>query len=206
MNTMLNLYRQKIFYPLMNRRLGADGVRQLRRKVLSTACGAVLEIGFGSGLNLDCYPDHVRAITAIDPGPASSVPPCAGRQVCLQAMSAESMQFPDNCFDSVVSAFTLCSIADLAAALDEIRRVLKPGGQFIFLEHGKSPNRWVAALQDLFNPFYNTLACGCNVNRDILKMIAASGLRVRSSRSVQYPFLISGLYFYGTAVKPGGSC
>lgn len=200
------LYREKYFYRAMNKRLGTDQVQELRRDLLAQASGDVLEIGFGSGLNLPCYPDHIRAITAIDVCRVESIPPHPRIEVDFRTMSAETLEFPDSSFTTVVSTFTLCSIPHPQAALREIRRVLKPNGKFLFLEHGKSPNRWVAGLQTLVNPLYVMFACGCNVNRDMLGLIAASGLSIETPKTTRSAYPISGLYFSGVAAKSGALC
>ncbi len=198
---MSSFYATKIFMPLMNRRLGSRAIRHLRRETLSGVYGDILEIGFGSGLNLDCYPAQVCSIRAVDVLPAQVFSAACSIRVCYQTMSAENLNFPDASFDSVVSTFTLCSIPNVEAALREIARVLKPQGTFFFLEHGKSQNQLIAGLQKLLDPLYNLLACGCNVNRDVLKLIADSGLTLQSFQQQQYGFPISGLYFSGRAVK-----
>lgn len=203
---MMSFYRQKIFAPLMSKRLGNEKVKRLRREVLSTACGKILEIGFGSGLNLDCYPATVRSITAIDITPFVTQQDVPTIQVDHRIMSAEKLTFPDSSFDTVVSTFTLCSIPDVNAALNEICRVLRPQGKYIFLEHGKSPDRCIAALQNLLNPFYHLLADGCNVNRDMLQLISAGSLSIKTSRIDQCGLPFSGLYFSGVALKTGVPC
>jgi ubiquinone/menaquinone biosynthesis C-methylase UbiE len=203
---MWNYYREAFFYPLMQKRLGNEKVRSLRQEVLASAQGEVLEIGFGSGTNLDCYPDSIQAIHAIDIPPFKYPNFQTGIKLDLVPMSAEAMAFPDAVFDSVVSTFTLCSIPDVEAALKEIHRVLKPKGVFLFLEHGKSPNRCIAAMQCLLNPFYRLLACGCNVNRDMLQIISSSGLSLKSTRTALYGLPFSGFYFSGIATKAGDLC
>lgn len=203
---MLNYYNEKIFYRLMNQRLGQENITQLRRELLSSAGGEILEIGFGTGLNLACYPNRVHSLTAIDVCRFEPNFPCTAIQLRRLEMSAEAMTFPDDSFDTVVSTFTLCSIPQVQAALREIQRVLKPGGKFLFLEHGKSPNRLIAGLQNLANPFYNLLACGCNVNRDMVHTISASGLCVQSVKTGGSSLLISGFYLSGIATKTGAPC
>lgn len=203
---MADFYVAKIFYPLMNRRLGSERVLRLRRAVLAQVRGAVLEIGVGSGINLACYPPGVESLTAIDVPPLHHSIAPSSIPIRRHCMSAESLAFPSSSFDSVVSTFTLCSILDVAAALQEITRVLKPQGRFFFLEHGKSPDRCIAAVQRLLNPFYNLLACGCNVNRDMLKIIAASGLTLQSVNMDLCGLPFSGLYYSGIAAKKGDTC
>jgi ubiquinone/menaquinone biosynthesis C-methylase UbiE len=200
---MTSSYKAKIYYPLMKRSIGDEETGELRRRFLAQASGDVLEIGFGSGLNLPYYPDSIDAITAIDP---NEVPiESTGRPaVHFERMSAGALRFEANRFDCVVSAFTLCSVAELRLVLNEIKRVLKPGGRFLFLEHGKSWFPAAVALQTLANPFYRVLACGCRVNRDILSAITGSGLQISTVDLIHIPHLpISGYYYLGSAVKTG---
>lgn len=198
---MTSSYKAKIYYPLMKRSIGDAETGELRRRFLAQASGDVLEIGFGSGLNLPYYPDSIDAITAIDPNevPVEST----GRPaVHFERMSAGALHFDAGRFDCVVSAFTLCSVADMALVLREIQRVLKPGGRFLFLEHGKSWFPAAAVLQTLANPFYRLLACGCRVNRDMLSAIAGSGLQISTVERIRIRRLpVSGYYYLGSAVK-----
>lgn len=203
---MLNYYNEKIFCRLMNQSLGQESITQMRRELLANAGGEVLEIGFGTGLNLPCYPERVRSVTAIDVCHFEARIPPAKIQLRRLEMSAEAMTFPDDSFDTVVSTFTLCSIPRVQAALREIQRVLKPGGAFLFLEHGKSPNLLIAGLQNLANPLYNLLARGCNVNRNMIRTISASGLCVQRVKTGGSSWLIAGYYLSGIATKTGAPC
>jgi ubiquinone/menaquinone biosynthesis C-methylase UbiE len=202
---MSKIYFNEVFIPLMNRRLGSSQIQKLRREILADVCGSVLEIGFGSGLNLDCYPVHINSITAIDVFSPRIAQPFSRIRVNHQVMSAENLAFPDNCFDSVVSTFTLCSISKIDAALMEIARVLKPHGRFFFLEHGRSDDHSISWFQDLLNPMYNIMACGCNVNRDLKNIIATNGLRFQFFNQQIYGSPITGSYFSGIATNKGTS-
>ena len=196
----MSIYSKSTFYRLMNLRLGSPKVGVLRRETLAPAKGKVLEIGFGSGLNLPHYPGHIKEITAIDPTPmpvdrsGNSVSPT------VLTMSAEKMDFQDRTFDTVVCTFTLCSIAQPSAALLEVSRVLKPDGRLLFIEHGKSANPFIAGLQHLTNPLYRRIAFGCNVNRDMVNLLTENGFKIEKLKIVHTCYPISGIYFYGTAV------
>lgn len=203
---MIKYYNDKIFYRLMDHRLGQKKITRLRQELLAKADGDVLEIGFGTGLNLKYYPDRVRSLTAIDSHRLDRNFPQTGINLHWLEMSAETMTLADNSFDTVVSTFTLCSIPHVQTALDEIHRVLRPGGSFLFLEHVKSPNPIIASLQELANPLYNLLACGCNVNRDMEQTITASRLCLQSLNTAGSALLLSGFYLSGTAVKIGALC
>lgn len=199
---MISFYRKKIFFPMMNSSLGNPQTGGLRSQLLAQACGSILEIGFGSGLNLPYYPDSVRSITAVDPVQFDLASLRPNFEIHFKQMASENLQFNEATFDTVVCSFTLCSVADTAQTLSEIRRVLKPGGRFLFLEHSISWVKPMAWVQHLANPFYNLLACGCNVNRDIPEIVARSGLKIESMRHVRvWRQPISGFYYLGSAVK-----
>lgn len=159
------------------------GVRQLRRWAVSGARGRVLEIGVGTGLNLQYYRE-AETVHAIDPDDASLkralARPCADNpaDVTLYAAIAESLPFPDASFDNVVGTLVFCTIPDPARALAEVRRVLKPGGRFRIAEHVRTPNRIVAAAQDAVTPAWKRIAGGCHLNRDTLALVRAAGFNV----------------------------
>jgi ubiquinone/menaquinone biosynthesis C-methylase UbiE len=149
-----------------------------RRELLASAHGDVVEIGFGTGLNLPYYPKGVHKLTAVDPNPgmhrlAQKRIKQTGIEVDQQVVSGERLPFKDNCFDCAVSTFTLCSIADVDQALREVYRVLKPGGQFLFLEHGLSPEPSVQKWQRRLNWLHMRLANGCHLDRNMRELVAA---------------------------------
>ncbi len=157
------------------------GYAKLRQRFLQPLAGEVLELGFGSGLNLPHYPDAVTAIYAVDPALVgrklaaqrvadSSIP------VAYAGLEGETLQLDDSSVDAVLSTWTLCTIPDLPKALAEVRRVLRPGGQLHFLEHGLSADPKVARWQHRLNPLQKRFAGGCHLNRPIPDMVAASGL------------------------------
>jgi ubiquinone/menaquinone biosynthesis C-methylase UbiE len=163
--------------------LGSDQCSAERRRALAAARGDVLEIGFGTGLNLAHYPATVTNLTIVDP--AELLPArvrdriaAAPFPVTSARFDAERLPFDDARFDTIASTWTLCSIPDPVAALREVRRVLKPAGRFLFLEHGRSDDAGVARWQDRWNPIQRVVACGCNVNRPIDRVIADAGLVV----------------------------
>jgi SAM-dependent methyltransferase len=148
----------------------------LRREALAGVSGEILEIGFGTGLNLPHYPSSVRRIRAIDPNPGMSK--LAQRRAAasdvaveMSVVGGESLPFSDATFDCVVSTWTLCSIADAPRALGEVHRVLKPGGRFIFLEHGRSADPAVQRWQRRLNPIQRVLADGCRLDLDVPALV-----------------------------------
>jgi len=178
----MGFYQQTIFPRMMEWALGTETCSAERRRTLADARGEVLEIGFGTGLNLPQYPPSAIAkLTIVDPAellPERVVARIAAAPFPVEhaRLDAERLPFDDARFDTVVSTWTLCSIPDPVAALREVRRVLRPEGRFLFLEHGLSERPWVARAQHLWNPIQKVIACGCNVDRRIDQVIAASGL------------------------------
>jgi ubiquinone/menaquinone biosynthesis C-methylase UbiE len=154
-----------------------------RQKAIALAHGVVLEIGVGSGLNLALYGPAVGAVCAIDPS-AELLRVAAERRtgaavpVSLARASAERLPFSDAVFDTVVTTWTLCSIRDPLAALIETRRVLKPGGRLVFVEHGLAPEPAVARWQIRLTPCWKHIAGGCHLDRRIDGLIGAAGFRL----------------------------
>ena len=180
----MGLYAKYIFPYLLDWSLGFPAMGEYRRRTLEPARGATLEIGFGTGLNLPHYPPAVTHLTVIDSENmrralverriAECPIPVARMQMDVQG----HLPFANHSFDSVVSTMTLCSIENPAPALAEIRRVLKPEGQFIFLEHGRSDDPDLARWQDRLNPLQKINGAGCNMNRRIDDVITAGGFEI----------------------------
>ena len=157
-------------------------IGRMRQKVVPLAQGRVLEVGLGTGLNMPHYDTaRVTRITGLDP--ALELQPRARRRieasgldVDLLALSAERIPRPDASFDTVVVTYSLCTIPDPLAALQEMRRVLAPGGSLLFCEHGRAPDAAVARWQDRLQGLWGPLAGGCHLNRDIPALLHAAGL------------------------------
>lgn len=179
----MGLYSLHIFPRLMDWVMSGKEFQRLRKGLLEDVRGAVLEIGFGTGLNLPHYPRNILSLSIVDPVrilPDRVAARAASVSFPLypQHVTAEKLPYHDHQFDSVVSTWTLCTIADPVKALQEVRRVLKPTGHFLFLEHGRSNDEKVAAWQDRLNPIQNIIGCGCNLNRRIDKLVEQSGLQI----------------------------
>jgi ubiquinone/menaquinone biosynthesis C-methylase UbiE len=179
----LGIYHHYLFPWLLDLAMASPMLREPRSRTLAPARGRVLEIGFGTGRNLTHYPPTVKRIEAIDPDPdldRLSLPRIAHAAIAVDFhhLNAEHLPFEDARFDTVVSTFTLCSIPDVVHALGEVRRVLKPGGQFLFLEHGRSPDASVARWQDRLNRAWMPLAGGCHLNRPMRELITDAGLEI----------------------------
>lgn len=171
-------YARVVFPRLCDLVLNTPVVRRARQAALAPAFGNVLEIGFGTGLNLPHYPPGVRRVTALDPNEGMHR---LARQRIRRArvrvdscvVSGEHLPFPDNSFDCVVSTFTLCSIDQVQLAIAEAWRVLGAGGRFVFLEHGLSPDPTVQKWQRRLNWLEMLLAGGCHLDRDMQQLVSA---------------------------------
>lgn len=179
----MGFYCEHIFPRLMEWVMAGEEFYRLRRELLASSRGCVLELGIGTGLNLPHYPETVTELHAVDP--AQLLPKTIAARsarlsfpVRLQKGTAETLPHADQRFDYVVSTWTLCTIPNPVLALQEVGRVLKPGGRFLFLEHGRSDNRTIAAWQDRLNPIQNVIGCGCNLNRQIDQLMTQAGLRI----------------------------
>lgn len=188
----MGLYADFIFPRLLELALGGRLPMERRRQALAEARGDVLEIGFGTGLNLTCYPAGVSKLTLLDP--ATHLPRKVARRVAQSGLNVElahldaaTLPFDSARFDTVVSTWTLCTIPDVAAALLELRRVLKPSGQFLFLEHGRSADPKTAQRQDRWNGVQRVIGCGCNLNRPIDTLIRTAGLEIDHLERFQMP-------------------
>ncbi|HEY7179917.1 MAG TPA: class I SAM-dependent methyltransferase [Blastocatellia bacterium] len=180
----MGFYAKYIFPRSLDLSAGSREFGEYRRRALEPARGETLEIGFGTGLNLPYYPEAVTRLTAIDSENMLEdrvEKRLAARQIPVTRMRLDAqgrLPFEDHAFDTVVTTLTLCSIADAAAALAEMRRALKPGGRFVFFEHGRSDDPKVARRQDRFNPIQKIIAAGCNMNRKIDAMIEDAGFEI----------------------------
>lgn len=204
----MGFYSRIIFPRLCELALGTAAVSRLRKELLAGVSGEVLEIGLGSGLNLPHYPAKVKRITGIDRNPGMNL--LAQRRmkkapapVDYRALSAERLPFLNESFDSAVSAWTLCSIADTEKALLEIVRILRPGGKFFFLEHGLSEEPSVRKWQRRLTPLNKKVADGCHLDRDIESMIKASGLEIEEMKKfyMERAPKAYGYLYRGTAIK-----
>lgn len=172
----MSFYERKILPYLLDLSLSDSNIAKLRREILAGVTGEVLEIGFGTGLNLPYYPEQIHQIATVDPNPGSSA--IAQKRIAASpitvthhVLSSEKLPMSSCSFDSVVSTFTLCSIPDVEQALAEIHRVLKSGGRFFFIEHGLSPEPNVQVWQNRLTPIQKRVAGGCHFNRNIRQLI-----------------------------------
>ncbi|MFM8529353.1 MAG: class I SAM-dependent methyltransferase [Ilumatobacteraceae bacterium] len=181
--TDMGFYTDRFLPRLIDRILDSADFRETRRIQLAPVSGRVLEVGFGAGPNVPHLPDGVDKLYAIDP--AVSVRPIADARVRARGIPVEYLgldgariDLDDESVDHVVSTMTLCTIPDVDAALSEIHRVLRPGGRFHFVDHGRAPDVRVARWQDRIQPLHSRLFGGCRLDRDIPVLVAASGLQI----------------------------
>lgn len=190
----MGLYADRILPWFMEQILSRPVFHEQRLRALLPAAGRVLEIGFGFGASLPAYPAAaVREVVALDPGPGMirrARRHAARSPVPLRLMRASAAALPllGDLFDTVVSQWTLCTIPDLPATLGEIRRVLRPGGRFLFLEHGLSDDPALAVWQHRLTPLQRLLAGGCRLDVPIASVIIDAGFRVESLECYEMDF------------------
>lgn len=188
----MGIYRSRILPRIRNAVMNSDENRTIRSRVCTDLTGTVVEIGFGSGLNIPYYPEGVRTVHAVEPA-ARSVALAAERiqaghaHVHHTGLTGERLDLPSASADAVLSTWTLCSIPDVDAALSEIRRVLKPGDTLHFVEHGISPDPKLARRQRRLEPINKPLFGGCHLTRDIPALLTCGGFVIDSMTTYQHP-------------------
>jgi ubiquinone/menaquinone biosynthesis C-methylase UbiE len=172
----MGFYSQVIFPICLDWAMSDPVVSQYRQEVLSNVSGEVLEIGFGTGLNLSYYPPQIHKLVTVDPNPGMNRRARKRIEesniiVDNRVLSGEDLPFEDASFDSVVSTWTLCSIPNVERAIAQIERVLKPKGKFFFIEHGLSNEPNIRVWQNRLTPIQKVIADGCHFNRNIEQII-----------------------------------
>jgi ubiquinone/menaquinone biosynthesis C-methylase UbiE len=201
-------YESRIF-PWLNDKLNADPeLERIRAEAIAPARGRVLEIGFGTGLNLPLYTDAVRSLVAVEPNGGMherARPRLEKARFPVQVIAgvAESLPVPDKSFDTAVSVLTLCSVADPDRAVQELRRVLHDDGKLVVLEHGLADEPKVARWQKRLNGIQMIVACGCHLTRGIADLVQGNGFRFENLRRFYAPKMphTHGWITLGTAVK-----
>ncbi len=203
----MGIYNERILPYLLDFSMADSILGRYRREVLADVSGDVLEVGFGTGLNLPYYPDHIRQLVTVDPSPG--VHRLAQKRLATspivvehRMVSGEALPMADQSFDSVVSTFTLCSIPDVEQALAEIYRVLRPGGRFFFVEHGLSNEPGIQRWQHRLTPIQKRIAGGCPLNRDMGQLIGQQfdQVELEAAYAEKLPKL-AGYFYQGVAIK-----
>ena len=205
----MGLYGRYIFPRVLDHAMRRPQLAAQRPVVLADARGEVLEIGFGSGLNLPHYPAGVTRLVAVEPNAQVSARArdrieAAKMPVDVAGLRADGeLPFDSGRFDTAVSTWTMCTIPDVPAALREIHRVLKPGGRLLFVEHGLAPDERVRRWQRRLNPVIRFLGQGCNLDRDIESLVRGSPFSVERCETFYLPETpkVGGYTYRGTAVK-----
>jgi ubiquinone/menaquinone biosynthesis C-methylase UbiE len=179
----MSFYADRVVPVLIDLAMRNKRLRPYRERIVGAADGRVLEVGVGSGLNLSLYRAGVRRVIALDPSPrllARARNKAREARVVVEFIqgSAEAMPLDDDSVDTVVMTWTGCSIPDVAAALAEMRRVLRPTGRLLFVEHGRAPELRVARWQAWLTPHWLRLSGGCHLDRQIDALIEAAGFRM----------------------------
>jgi ubiquinone/menaquinone biosynthesis C-methylase UbiE len=180
----MTFWDDRILPRLLDFSMRQERLSAYRSRWVPQARGRVLEIGVGSGLNLPFYGPEATTVIALDASPRllemarAARPPERADTIELIEGSAESIPIDDRSVDTVLTTWTLCSIDDVDAALREMRRVLKPSGELLFVEHGRSPDARVVRWQDRLTPLWRKIAGGCHLNRPIRELLERAGFEL----------------------------
>ncbi len=203
----MGFYDDHILPHIINSACGVKPVRKQREKVVPLAEGRVLEVGMGSGLNIDFYdPGKVELVWGLEPAKGmrkKALPRVESAPFRLEWLDLPGEEIPldDKSADSIVMTYTLCTIPGWLAALRQMRRVLKPGGKLLFSEHGAAPDASVRRWQDRVTPYWKKISGGCHLNREIPRLLAEGGFNVTHLETMYVPRTprIAGFTYWGYA-------
>ena len=204
----MGFYEEQILPHLIHWACSSDIATHQRKKVVPLASGNVLEIGAGSGLNVPYYdPARVEKVWLLEPSAAlrkkaGSIGADLPFPVEWLPAAAEAIPLPDEVVDTVLVTYTLCSIEDVETALQEMHRVLKPGGKFLFCEHGRAPEPRVAQWQSRLTPYWKRISGGCHLDRDIPTLLGKAGFRIKHLEQTYLPgWKLFTYHYWGEAIK-----
>jgi ubiquinone/menaquinone biosynthesis C-methylase UbiE len=204
----MGFYQDQVLPRFQNKVMDRKDLREIRARVCSGMAGDVVEVGFGTGLNSPYYPTQVAKVAAVEPSAvcmriAQPRIAATSADVELAGLTGEALELPSEEFDTALSTWTLCTIPNLDAALAEIRRVLKPGGRFHFVEHGRAPDTGVARWQARIEPPWKRIAGGCHLTRRIPEFIDGAGFHLDALDTyyIKGEPKMFGYTFEGTATK-----
>tara|TARA_X000001036_G_scaffold165413_1_gene156887 strand:+ start:430 stop:1053 length:624 start_codon:yes stop_codon:yes gene_type:complete len=207
---VIKSWYEKFFLPkLCDKCCSTKPINYQRNKVVPLAKGVVLEIGIGSGLNIPFYnKNNIEKIIGLDPSEelnflANKVAKKNNIEIDFIISGAEDIALPDNSVDTILITYTLCSIPDLDNSMAEMKRVLKSDGKFIFCEHGIAPDQNIVKWQSRINPIWKAIMGGCNINRNIPKIISDGGFDITNISEMYLPSTpkIVGYNYWGVAIK-----
>ena len=205
----MGFYDKYILPKFLNCACGTKPINYQREKIVPLAKGIVLDIGIGSGLNIPFYnKSNIDRLYGLDPSEEllKIAKPLAKKnelEIEFLQCGAEAIPLPDQSIDTVLITYTMCTIPDIKLSNSEIMRVLKPEGQLLFCEHGLAPDKNIAKWQRRINPIWSKLAGGCNLNRDIPKLITSSGFKISNMEEMYLPSTpkFAGYNYWGVAKK-----
>ena len=205
----MGFYDKYILPKFLNCACGTKPINYQREKIVPLAKGIVLDIGIGSGLNIPFYnKSNIDHLYGLDPSKEllKIAKPLAKKnelEIEFLQCGAEAIPLPDQSIDTVLITYTMCTIPDIKLSNSEIMRVLKPEGQLLFCEHGLAPDKNIAKWQRRINPIWSKIAGGCNLNRDIPKLIASSGFKISNMEEMYLPSTpkFAGYNYWGVAKK-----
>jgi ubiquinone/menaquinone biosynthesis C-methylase UbiE len=205
----MGFYENWVVPRLIEAGCSSPPILKQREKVVPEARGRVLEVGMGPALNLPFYdPDKVEMVWGLEPSDAMRLRAApriedAAFPVEWLGLPGEEIPLEDDSADTVLLTFTLCTIPDFGKALEQMRRVLKPGGQLLFAEHGAAPDAGVRKWQDRVNPIWKRLAGGCHINREVPRLIEEAGFKIESLDTMYLPNTprVAAYQYWGSAVQ-----
>ncbi|MBS0558575.1 MAG: class I SAM-dependent methyltransferase [Proteobacteria bacterium] len=203
----MSFYQRYIIPRLTHLAMGKKQLLPFRQRVIGAAEGRVLEIGIGSGLNFPLYGGTVTSVIGLEPSSelltmARPRAEAAVVPITLLDGTAEEIPLDSGSIDTVVTTWTLCTIPNGAQALGEMRRVLRPAGALLFVEHGRAPEPGVARWQDRLDPLWSRLAGGCHLNRKMDDLIAGNGFRIEEMENARLPGPRTHTYLYQGRARP----